>query len=226
MKIVKVIHLVTVGKRWNIVYYLDREEIIHVDRIELDNGEYKELRDRIKVYKYTQNFDSSGGSIIKNEIISMIKDIKLKRGTSPMRPPASVIYQKSLKKNVGKTLCNAKEYIVNNIDELDRGKEEKDIIEGVKIVTAVFKPVFRRYNDNTNKDTFDVVELDIGLLSSTTIEDIKKAKREIYKLAFDVVKESKEYQSYGVPIEFLEISRCVLTNDKRIAIQFTIKGAD
>ena len=94
-----------------------------------------------------------------------------------------------------------------------------------RFITKIDRPLICRYTDNTNKDTFDYIDVDCYIIKSLgnyTKSYIKEHNKDICKLVLDKINNSKAYQKYGVPINFLKLSRETLL-DGYIEFRFELK---
>lgn len=92
-------------------------------------------------------------------------------------------------------------------------------------VLTVNKPIFRRDADNTNKNTFDFIDIEMVVRSGdATKEKVKANQKEIFDKAINKLNNSKQFQKYGVPVNFLKMYQFVIRKDGTLIISFCLKG--
>lgn len=127
-----------------------------------------------------------------------------------------------------KTICKLKEgdtldklayYIENTKIESHKKAEGLD-----RFITRIERPRFERVPENTNKNTFDFIYIDVNIVS-TWEEDrkqyIKNNMDKIYKRITQKLESSKTFNKYGVTTNFLKIARVTLKNDS--VLQFVLE---
>lgn len=107
-------------------------------------------------------------------------------------------------------------------------RSHTDISEQVKaFMFKISQPVFRRDPGNTNRKTFDSIHVEISIPSKTKmpnrVEFIKKHKREIAVLALRKIEQSKQFERYDIPINFLQLKSIKILPADEITIMFTLK---
>lgn len=127
-----------------------------------------------------------------------------------------------------KAICKLKEgdildklayYIENTKIESHKKPEGLD-----RFITRIETPRFERVPENTNKNTFDFIYIDVNIVS-TWEEDrkqyIKNNMDKIYKRITQKLESSKTFNKYGVTTNFLKIARVTLKNDS--VLQFVLE---
>ena len=104
--------------------------------------------------------------------------------------------------------------------------EEKELFSD--ICDRVTKPKIdiRKETGNTKDKTFDFISVEIPICISNHEEALQYCKDHLRKLvgyAIYKLKNSKRYNSYGVPTNFLKIDKITLTNDSRLELLFCLK---
>ena len=91
-------------------------------------------------------------------------------------------------------------------------------------VLSVGRPVFRRAEGNNKKNTFDFIDLEM-VIRSTDVDKKKVVanKQEIFDKAIDKIQGSKQFQKYGIPVNFLHMYQFVLRHDGSLMISFDLK---
>lgn len=97
-----------------------------------------------------------------------------------------------------------------------------------RFVGRIDRIQIEREIDNLNKNTFDFIRAYIYLNklddSNTNIkEKVKKYLPDIISMTLDKIKNYKYYQRYGVPVEFLKLSKATLSKDACLELIFELK---
>lgn len=86
-------------------------------------------------------------------------------------------------------------------------------------------PKFRREVGNKDRSTFDFIDIEMVVRSTdASKEKVKANKKEIFDKAIDKLNNSKAFQKYGVPINFLKMYQFVVRKDGTLIISFCMKG--
>lgn len=88
--------------------------------------------------------------------------------------------------------------------------------------------ISRFVNETKKKGVFDQVVVEMPLIQGNRtrkemVEFIKQNKKAIKLRAVDTLKNSKRFNRYGVPVNFLKYERMVLTRDNVLEITFALK---
>lgn len=118
-----------------------------------------------------------------------------------------LFYAKIALEHDSMTVEEALEYLKAHPEEFTKKDHAKpdpsDPIVSIKRVDIT------RRTDNTDKNTFDFVSVEILLRSTLQIPDMKAFIREnlpeLNERALEKIAASKKYQSFGVPVEFLSL---------------------
>ena len=101
------------------------------------------------------------------------------------------------------------------------------IEETIPYIVGCKQIQIERDYDNPKANTFDFVRVIYSISSEIPqkelIENIKKDYKLIANAAVKRLTTSKQYQHYGVPINFLKISQCTLTADRLLEFTFELK---
>lgn len=96
-----------------------------------------------------------------------------------------------------------------------------------RFITKISKPDIYRSADNTNKNTFDFIGIEVFFLSTidkkTAKSYIKEHLSEIFNKIIQVLKSSKKFENYGVPINFLKCSYKIDYTTSSIHFLFSLK---
>lgn len=109
-------------------------------------------------------------------------------------------------------------------------KQRKILLNGEfdleRFITKIDRPTMERDTDNLNTKTFDFIRVHMYTLAygENPIDIIKKYRKDILTMALDRIEETKRFQRYGVPINFLKLDRFTYCeNQKMIELLFTLK---
>lgn len=94
-------------------------------------------------------------------------------------------------------------------------------------VHTVGTPEIEREFGNPNKNTFDFIRVYVSVkhMDTNTKRDmLRKYKKEIMDMVLLQIKTNKSFKKYGIPVNFLKLSQCVLTRDHQIMFLFELKG--
>lgn len=125
------------------------------------------------------------------------------------------------KMQVGQTLEDLDRYLSTVV--LDKHLKP----EGVeRFVTKVGKPIFERVPENPNPKTFDFIYMRVNIVSEWE-EDrkryIQKNIKQIHQMLLEKLENSGDFQKFGVPLNFLKLTRATLTRDSVIEFVFELK---
>lgn len=96
-----------------------------------------------------------------------------------------------------------------------------------QFITKVNKPIFEREYGNNKKNTFDFIRILIAVKhTDNQYQFIDKNKREIIKIALNMIEKDKRFAKYGVPINILKVGQMTLTAQSEIMILFEIKNLE
>lgn len=92
-------------------------------------------------------------------------------------------------------------------------------------IVSVKEPKFRRYMDNPNSKTFDLITIEILLrvYSENSIELCREHQKELIEAAIQKLEASRTFLRYNVPVNFLKIYEMTLTRDHCVRISFELK---
>ena len=101
-----------------------------------------------------------------------------------------------------------------------------------RLVQYISPPVYERFPENKNESTFDRIRLTVGLPTyqygswEALQNEVKKYKPEIYRLVIQKLKKDRQFQRFGVPINFLKLSNVSLLHDFSLEVIFELKGQE
>lgn len=82
-------------------------------------------------------------------------------------------------------------------------------------ITEVCKPQIKRSYGNTNKKTFDYIEINMGV-ACMDMEYIKNNIRAIVNIAIHRIAKDPEYKKYGVEVNYLRVTGCYSLEGQRL----------
>lgn len=99
--------------------------------------------------------------------------------------------------------------------------------EAYDILTKINKPTFEREPENKNTKTFDRIRIFLGLKSKASLPSrnslITKHKKELVKIALLKIQSFKQFQNYGIPIQYIRPVQMTITNCDELEILFELK---
>ena len=113
----------------------------------------------------------------------------------------------------------------NFLSEAHFTKHEKPT-ELDRFITKIETPTFLRYPENLNKNTFDLIYVDVNVLSNWDEDRLTYIQKNIKKITsrvLTVIDDSKTFQKYGIPINFLKVSRLTLRRNNILEFVFELK---
>ena len=93
-------------------------------------------------------------------------------------------------------------------------------------ITKIEKPVFYREPSNKKPNTFDFIYIDVNIIqewSEDRLTYIQKHKKQIFKMLLEQLEKNKSFQKFGVPINFLKVSRITLRRDSVLEFVLELK---
>ena len=97
------------------------------------------------------------------------------------------------------------------------------------ILTKINTPTFERNPENKNAKTFDRIRIYMGIKSKATApnrkQTIQSYKQDIIRIALLKIEQTKRFQNYGVPVQYIHPTRMTLTNCDELEILFELKLA-
>ncbi len=114
----------------------------------------------------------------------------------------------------GDTIEDLKRYYAN------AGFSSKEPLREIDyFVTKVNKPIFIRKPENIDKNSFDYIYIDLNLAidwKCDKLEYYKENRKDIDEMAVKKIENSQSFKKYGIPINFLKISRKTFKNQRRV----------
>lgn len=102
-----------------------------------------------------------------------------------------------------------------------------------RFITKINRPVFERFPENTNQKTFDMIRIDVNIITNHIPEImgnlsfsqyIRSHSKEIKKLVLCKIEKSIQFHTYGIPITFLKLESAIYhRNLSLIEFIFTLK---
>ena len=114
----------------------------------------------------------------------------------------------------GDTIEDLKRYYAN------AGFSSKEPLREIDyFVTKVNKPIFIRKPENIDNNSFDYIYIDLNLAidwKCDKLEYYMKNRKAIDEMAVKKIENSYTFKKYGIPINFLKISRKTFINQRRV----------
>lgn len=95
------------------------------------------------------------------------------------------------------------------------------------IITNVGRPDFCRYTDNRNTNTFDYIELRIGIRqyadAKERASDVKACIKDMVKMGLQKIKKSRSFIRFNIPISFVKCTRYVITQQSEVVLTYELR---
>ena len=144
---------------------------------------------------------------------------------------------------VGSNMADIKAMYDNSKERLELAKKERIEKEqnsqiyrddGTRIdyILKDHHPSILRETDTRNRRSFDFIRVEYNLKSKMTISQqelmtaLRKDMPYIVKHTTKKIADYSAFQSYGVPVNILKVTRCVVTNDRILQLTFEPKLRD
>ena len=93
-----------------------------------------------------------------------------------------------------------------------------------KIITKISTPSIERRTGNKNKRTFDFIRIQAYFCNYVNCgEYLKDNKKLVIKRVIEKIRDSKRFQNFGVPVNFLRLTSAVITTEHSIEFVFELK---
>lgn len=120
----------------------------------------------------------------------------------------------------------SQEWMKNNITDTMK-KEQLDTSPVLPLITRIGPPCFERMPENKDTATFDQIRMRLGLVTRQSVPDrdrhLKRYRRELAMIALSKIKDAKQFQRYGIPVNFLRADHMTITVQDEIEIVFVLK---
>lgn len=94
-----------------------------------------------------------------------------------------------------------------------------------KYITKICKPLILRAPENPKTNTFDIIKVEVNLISADDRFDfIKKNKKAFINKVLDKLSTDKQYAKYGIPINFLRCTRIHSVGVNTVEVIFELKN--
>ena len=137
--------------------------------------------------------------------------------------PNWVIARKAIAKlELGSTIEDFKKIIENT--KLDV-HIKPDGLE--RFITKINKPTFVRCPENLKENTFDYIYVDLCIISKWDEDKkqyIKKHIKQIEEKVLSTLESNKTFKSFGVPLNYLKVSRITIKRDNVLQFVLEIKS--
>lgn len=95
-----------------------------------------------------------------------------------------------------------------------------------RFMQRIESPLFLRNPENFNKKTFDMIKVRVCIAkywSDNRIDYIRQNWDIICENVIDKISNSKKFQKYNVPINFLQLTECIFCSDSTLQFVFELK---
>ena len=106
--------------------------------------------------------------------------------------------------------------------------KKPNLTEFERLIGEIDTPNFERVPENKNKSTFDFIRIFVSINDIyddrvLTKEAVRKYQPQITSVVLQRLEKNKQFQKYGVPVNFLKLSRLTLTHQNMLEYLFELK---
>ena len=95
-------------------------------------------------------------------------------------------------------------------------------------IYKIERPIFERETDNLKPNTFDFIRIRLSIASERKYPNrkqfVKDNLRDIAIIALTKIKDTKSYQKYGIPVNYLKLENAAITIDNQLELVFGLKN--
>lgn len=95
-------------------------------------------------------------------------------------------------------------------------------------IYKIERPIFERETDNLKPNTFDFIRIRLSIASERKYPNrkqfVKDNLRDIATIALTKIKDTKSYQKYGIPVNYLKLENASITIDNQLELVFGLKN--
>ena len=95
-------------------------------------------------------------------------------------------------------------------------------------IYKIERPIFERATDNLKPNTFDFIRIRLSIASEEKYTNrkqfVKDNLRDIATIALTKIKDTKSYQKYGIPVNYLKLENATITIDNQLELVFGLKN--
>lgn len=105
--------------------------------------------------------------------------------------------------------------------------DKLDKTQVIRVVTSINRPKFERIPENEDKGTFDRIRIHLGLVGKQTMPGrngmLARNQKVLAEIAIAKIKDSKAFQRYGIPVNFLRLDHMTITQQDELELVFVLK---
>lgn len=106
-------------------------------------------------------------------------------------------------------------------------EESLDKSDAMRAITSIKRPSFERMPGNKNDRTFDQIRIRLGIVGKDTMpnrnEQLKRNQRTLARIALAKIRDTKSFQRYGIPMNFLRLDHMTITCQDELELVFVLK---
>lgn len=193
-----------------------RHKIHHVNGIKIDTGVLQEVCENIEPGQTLDDIIDRYNTLLvdkKAKMATMQEEQRKQRDEANQRRQTKILENK----NISKSDLTRTTKLLLDLDVP---------LEVHQTITRIEKPsVYRDFN-NPNKKTFDFIKIEFCIRKQNrdvTRRILREHKKHFMNIISHMLKKSPDFKKYGIPINFLCISECVITRDDRIVFTLELK---
>ena len=222
--------------RLGIVYYFAEDGVIHTQMIskvpEKIHDYYqdmysKELLYVRKQYTFEEYMDARLKKFSLDE--ARIAEYKIEEKASlPLRKAMALLKEGDNYSDLQRYLKESFDYYNNMYKVMAENKGfYHDKPEGLdRFIVKILKPVILQVPENDNPKTFDIIKVQIDIISQWETDRtkyIKDNKKEIVRRAVEKIAQDNAFRKFGVDVNVLALTKMLRLNDNMIELIFELK---
>lgn len=107
-------------------------------------------------------------------------------------------------------------------------EENLDKSDIMAAITKIGRPGFEREPGNKNTKTFDRIRIFFSLMGKKSMpardKELRLHQKDLARIAIAKIKDSKQFQRYDIPINFLKVDHMTITCQDELEIVFVLKS--
>ena len=220
----------------NKVYYFAEDGVVHTRYIsrlpERIQNYYKDMYSKELLYvRKEYNEDEYINARLKKFSLDEIEvaEFKLEETVSlPLRKAMAMLKEGDTYKDLEQYLLES----VNHYNNMYKVMAEKkgiyhDKPQGLdRFIVKILKPIIQREPENNNLNTFDIIKVQIDIISqwdTDRMQYIKDNKQEIVHRAVEKISHDNKFKKYGVSVNILALTKIMRINSNMIELIFELK---
>lgn len=106
-------------------------------------------------------------------------------------------------------------------------EESLDESDAMRAITSIKRPSFERMPGNKDDKTFDQIRIRLGIVGKDTMpnrnDKLRRDQRTLARIALAKIRDTKSFQRYGIPVNFLRLDHMTITCQDELELVFVLK---